>query len=260
VLEEETMEERITEQPLDPDERRMIGAILEMEDTVVREIMKPRVDVIALDVEFPLDQIIDEMVKSGHSRVPVFEETLDNILGILYSRDLLAAVVDHSNREGLNVRDLLRQPFFVPETKRVDELLREFQEQRVRMGIVIDEYGGVEGLVTMEDLLEEIVGELEDEFQPVTAPTFEMTQDGSNLVDARIRIQDFNAKFNSDIDEEVFETLAGFLYSSLGKIPSIGDNFRVDGLTLEIFTTLGRRMKQVKVTVNTGGDDKNLGD
>ena len=246
--EEETVEERITEEPLAPEERRMIGAILQMEDTMVREIMRPRVDVVALDVDTPLDQAAKRMVECGHSRVPVFQETLDNVLGILHSRDLLAAVAGDRGLR-VTIRDLVRPSFFVPESKRVDELLREFQERRVQMGIVIDEYGGVEGIVTIEDLLEEIVGELEDEFQAVSEPIVQRGEGGAVLVDARIKMDDFNAEFNTHITGEGFETLAGFLYSQLGKIPNAGDLVAANGLQLEVVATLGRRIKQVKVLV-----------
>ena len=243
--EEETVEERINEEPLAPQERRMIHAILSLEDTTVREIMRPRVDIVALEVDTPLEQAINRMLESGHSRVPVFQETLDNMLGVLYSRDVLEAVAH--GRE-LTVEELVRPSYFVPESKRVDELLREFQERHVQMGIVIDEYGGVEGIVTIEDLFEEIVGEIEDEFE-IEDPTVQRGDDGVTLVDARMKLDAFNAEFSAHITGEGFETVAGFLYSRLGKIPSAGDLVTVNGLRLEVVTTLGRRIKQVKVLV-----------
>ena len=244
--EEETVEERISEEPLAPRERRMIGAILGLEDTTVREIMRPRVDVVALDADTPLDQAVTRLVASGHSRVPVFEETLDNVLGVLYARDLLAAVASGQG-PGTTVRRLVRPSFFVPESKRIDELLPELQERRVHIGIVIDEYGGVEGIVTIEDLLEEIVGEIEDEFQPAQEPVVQRTEDGVLLVDGRMKLDDFNAEFSTHITGMGFETLAGFLYSKLGRVPNVGDLVMQNGLRLEVASTHGRRIKQVKV-------------
>ena len=244
--EEEAVEERISEEILAPQERRMIGAILELEDTTVREIMRPRVDVVALDANTPLGQAVTRLVESGHSRVPVFEETLDSVLGVLYSRDLLAALATDRDPKTA-IRHLVRPPFFVPELKRIDELLSEFQERRVHMGIVVDEYGGVEGIVTIEDLLEEIVGEIEDEFQATKEPAVQRAEDGTALVDGRIKLDDFSAEFNTRITGEGFETLAGFLYSKLGRVPTMGDLVTENGLQLEVVATLGRRIKQVRV-------------
>ena len=156
--------EEISDEPLERHEREMIHAILHLDETPVRELMVPRVDVVSLDLSTPLDQAVPLALESGHSRMPVYEGNPDNIVGILYSRDLLAASLRSSGDEPLLLQDLVRQPFFVPESKRVDEMLTEFQERRVHLAVVVDEYGGVAGIVTIEDLLEEIVGEIEDEF------------------------------------------------------------------------------------------------
>jgi putative hemolysin len=242
---EASVEEEIAEEPLEPDERRMIHAILHLEDTAVREIMVPRVDVVAIDVALPLEQAIDLILDSGHSRVPVYEDTLDNVLGVLYSRDLLK-VTSRNGERGLTLRDLVRGPFFIPESKRVDELLGEFQERHIHMAIVVDEHGGVAGIITIEDLIEEIVGEIEDEFD-TSEPTIERDELGQALVDARIEVDAFNAAFNATITGEGYETLGGFLYSQLGKIPSSGDMVIANGLQLEVLTTVGRRIKKVRV-------------
>jgi putative hemolysin len=246
-LEEEApVEEEIAEEPLEPEERRMIYAILHMEDTAIREIVVPRVDVVAVEVLTPLDEATSRMLKSGHSRMPVYKETLDNVVGVLYSRDLLEAATSNGDQTA-TLEKLLRKPFFIPESKRVDELLREFQAMRVHMAIVVDEYGGVAGIVTIEDLIEEIVGEIEDEFD-TSNPTIEQDEEGRPLVDARIEVDAFNARFNVDIAGEGFETLGGFLYSQLGKIPSPGDLVTASGLQMEVVTTVGRRIKKVRVS------------
>ena len=244
--EEEPVEEQIAEEPLDPRERAMISAILRLEETTVREIMVPRVDVYAVEVSTPLEEASRKLLDSGHSRLPVFEETLDNVVGVLYSRDLLAAFRENGEAPP-TLRDLVRPAFFVPESKRADEMLTEFQERRVQTAVVVDEYGGVAGLLTTEDLLEEIVGDIEDEFD-VSEPTIEQGEDGlSAVVDARMPIDSFNDVFQADLNAEGFDTLGGFLYSRLGKIPSPGDTVQASGLEMHVLTTLGRRIKKVRV-------------
>ena len=245
VPDQVTVEEEIAEEPLDPRERLMIRGILDLEETPVREIMVPRVDVVSLDADTPVDRAIATLLDSGHSRLPVYESSQDNIIGVLYSRDLLAA----STRQGAvppHLRDLLRPGLFVPESKRVDEMLSEFQERRVQIAVVVDEYGGVAGIVTIEDLLEEIVGEIEDEFD-VEEPTIVRAASGPATVDARIGVDAFNEAFNAVINPEGFDTLGGFLYRELGKIPSSGDLVRIDGLEIEVASTVGRRIKKVRV-------------
>ena len=244
--EEEPVEEQIAEEQLDPRERSMIRAILRLEETAVREIMVPRVDVYALEVSTPLEDASRKLLDSGHSRLPVFEETLDNVVGVLYSRDLLAASRENGEAP-LAIRDLVRPAFFVPESKRADEMLTEFQERRVQTAVVVDEYGGVAGLVTTEDLLEEIVGDIEDEFD-VSEPAIEKEEGGvSAVVDARMPIDAFNDAFQADLNAEGFDTLGGFLYSRLGKIPTAGDTVQASGLEIGVVTTLGRRIKKVRV-------------
>ncbi len=243
--EEEEVAEDLSNEELEPEERRMIYAILHLEDTAVREIMVPRVDVVALEVDTSLDQVIDRVLDSGHSRVPVYQESLDNVVGILYSRDLLEATARHIGAQAA-LRDLVRPAFFIPEAKRVDELLREFQERHLQIAVVVDEFGGVAGIISIEDLVEEIVGEIEDEFD-TTEPTIERDERGQALVDARIEVDAFNEAFHATIGGEGFETLGGFLYSHLGKIPSPGDLVTANGLQMEVVTTVGRRIKKVRV-------------
>jgi CBS domain containing-hemolysin-like protein len=253
---EASVEEEIADEVLEPAERRMIYAILHLEDTAVREISVPRVDMVALEINTPLDQAVERMLESGHSRLPVFEGSLDSVVGILYSRDLLEATATKPSVQ-MRLHDMVRPPFFVPEAKRADKLLREFQERRVHMAIVVDEYGGVAGLVTIEDLIEEIVGEIEDEFD-TSYPTIETGDDGEALVDARIEVDAFNKAFNADIAGEGFETLGGFLYSKLGKIPNVGDTVVSNVLQMEVVTTVGRRIKKVRVLhVAVVADEKN---
>ena len=240
------VEEEIADEPLELHERAMIHAILHLDETPVRELMVPRVDVISVDVTTPLDEAVERILDSGHSRLPVYEEGKDNIVGILYSRDLLAAEARGGRAASPALRDLMRPAFFVPESKRVDEMLTEFQERRVHMAIIVDEYGGVAGIVTIEDLLEEIVGEIQDEFDP-DEPVIERSPSGEAVVDASMPVDEFNTEFSAEISPEGFDTLGGLLYARLGKIPEPGDVVNENGLRLQVITTTGRRVRRVRV-------------
>ncbi len=244
---EPDIEEEMGEEPLERHEKAMIYAILHLDQTPVREIMVPRVDVVSLDVSVPLDEAVPRMLESGHSRLPIYEESPDNIIGILYGRDLLAATNRGQGAAPPTLRDLLRPCFFVPESKRVDEMLTEFQQRRVHLAVVVDEYGGVAGIVTIEDLLEEIVGEIEDEFDR-EEPTVERLESGDAQVDARIPIDSFNEEFNVDIEPQGFDTLGGFMFSRLGRIPTSGDMVEEAGLRMQVTATAGRRVKKVRVS------------
>ncbi len=224
----------------------MIGAILQLEETPVREIMVPRVDVYAIEVTASLEEAGARMLEGGHSRLPVYKETLDNVIGVLYSLDLLAAAASASGSAMPTLRTLARPPFFVPESKRVDEMLAEFQERRVQIAIVVDEYGGVAGILTLEDLLEEIVGEIEDEFD-VQEPVMEHRPNGEVVVDARMPVDEFNEAFNADIGGGGFDTLGGFISSRLGRLPTVGDTVESSGLRIEVQSMIGRRLKRVLV-------------
>ena len=240
------VEEQIQDEPLDPRERAMIGAILQLEETPVREIMVPRVDVYAIEVTASLEEAGARMLEGGHSRLPVYKETLDNVIGVLYSLDLLAAAASASGSAMPTLHTLARPPFFVPESKRVDEMLAEFQERRVQIAIVVDEYGGVAGILTLEDLLEEIVGEIEDEFD-VQEPVVEHRPNGEVVVDARMPVDEFNEAFNADIGGGGFDTLGGFISSRLGRLPTVGDTVESSGLRIEVLSMIGRRLKRVLV-------------
>ena len=240
------VEEEIADEPLERHERAMIHAILHLDETPVREIMVPRVDVVSLDVTTPLETAVPRMLESGHSRLPVYEADLDNVVGILYSRDLLAATSRGKGSAPPTLRDLVRPCFFVPESKRVDEMLTEFQERRVHLAVVVDEYGSVAGIVTIEDMLGEIVGEIEDEFD-VDEPNVEHRDTGDAVVDARMSVDKFNEEFGADINPEGFDTLGGFLFTRLGRIPIAGDQVAEGELRMQVITTVGRRIKKVSV-------------
>ncbi|MBI67266.1 MAG: hypothetical protein CL777_00755 [Chloroflexi bacterium] len=243
------VEETIAEESLEIHERQMIRAILHLDQTPVREIMVPRVDVVSVDLSTPLDRAAARILDTGHSRLPVYEENSDNIVGILYSRDLLAATTNGAASPVL--QDIIRPAFFVPESKRVDEMLTEFKERRIHMAVVVDEYGGVSGIVTVEDLLEEIVGEIEDEFDK-DQPNILWSSDSDALIDARMSMDDFNESFQVNVLPDGFDTVGGLLLSRLGKIPVSGDVVTENDLHIRVVSTIGRRVKRVRVTKEIG--------
>lgn len=225
-------------------EREMIASIFEFDATLVREIMVPRIDITALEVESSIDEALDLIVETGYSRIPVYEGMIENIVGILNAKDLLTHLKDGESRPAL--RDMLRPPHFVPETNKVDELLEELQRQRIQMAIVVDEYGGIAGLVTVEDTLEEIVGEIEDEYDTVE-PFSQMVSDNEIIFNARMDLDDLNRMMGTDLPTDESDTLGGLLYSLSGGVPKVGDEFVVDGVTMTVLSLLGRRIKKVRV-------------
>ncbi len=243
------MAEGDEEEELDPHERRMIRSILKLDQTTAREIMVPRMDILAADSSSTPGQVADMMHESGHSRIPLYLDSLDDIVGIVHSRDLLRNF--GADGEEVRLTDIVRPALFVPDSKRVDDLLREFQEHRIQVAIVVDEYGGTAGLVTIEDLLEEIVGEIEDEFDE-DEPLHEMLDERRAVMDARMPLDEVNRVLSVNLEGDGFDTLGGLLYQQLGKMPSPGDELEVDGLDIRVISTLGRRIKKVEVALKVG--------
>ncbi len=229
----------------EPGERKMIHSIFELGSTLVREIMVPRIDMLVLEVGTPFPDAVDAFLNSGHSRVPVYEDTVDNILGLLYAKDLLRVWREGEELESL--RPLLRQAYFVPEAKKVDDLLEEMQRQRVHMAVVVDEYGGIAGLVTLEDIVEEIVGEIQDEYDQGEELPYEAQANGDYLFQGRIDLDDFNEITTSSLPKEEADTLAGFIYSRLGRVPTSGESLRIDNVLLTVEQVIGRRIRKVRV-------------
>ena len=229
---------------LEQGERRMIVSIFKLGDTLAREIMVPRIDLLALDVDTPLTQAVDALLESGFSRVPVFQETVDNILGLLYTKDLLRILREGNQIDSL--KDLLRRAYFVPEAKKVDELLAEMQAHRIHMAIVVDEYGGVAGLVTLEDIVEEIVGEIHDEYDQAEETLYQQVNESEYIFQGRVDLDDFNEIMESNIPRQEADTLAGFIYSRIGRVPVGGENVQVDNLELTVEQVSGRRIRKVR--------------
>lgn len=234
---------------LDKAEHELIKSILEFTDTTAREIMVPRPDIVGLDLNVPTNVLIRRVIDEGYSRLPVYKGSLDNIIGIIYSKDLLS-LLEH--RDLIILQDIIRPAYFVHQSKKISQLLREFQQNKVPLAIVIDEFGGTEGIITMEDIIEEIVGEIHDEYDEVQKPVQPAT-DGSTIVDANISIHDFNEQFHANIAETPdYHTLAGFLQKFTGKLPELNEEIRHSDFVFTIVHKTARRIRQVKVSPNGG--------
>jgi CBS domain containing-hemolysin-like protein len=242
---------------LEQDEREMLYSIFRFGDTLAREVMVPRIDVVALPIQTPPLDAVDALLESGYSRVPVFEDTIDNILGLLYAKDLLRAW-----REGNHVnaiQDLLRPAYFIPEAKKVDDLLTEMQAQRVHMAILVDEYGGMAGLVTLEDIVEEIIGEIQDEYDQGEELLYQKVGEDEYVFHGRIDLDDFNEILSCAFSPEEADTLGGLLYRRIGRVPKGGESLQIDNIQLTIEQVIGRRIRKVrahKVPLVAEGDEE----
>jgi len=242
---------------LEAEEEQMINAVIELGDRRIHEVMVPRIAIVALPASSSFDEAVDRIIDEGHSRLPVYETSVDEVVGILYAKDLLPFLKSSSDAPS-NLRAMLRTPVFVPESMTIDDLLHEFQRRKVHIAIVLDEYGGTAGLVTIEDLLEEIVGEIQDEYD-VEEPLVEVLDDHSARVDGRASVDGlldlWDLKLQLD-DEDEYDTVGGLVYHRIGGIPQPGDEIHVDGLRLTVETTDGRRVGKVLVARELDVDDR----
>lgn len=230
---------------IEDEEKEMIYSVLQFNDKVVRELMVPRIDIVGLSAETSLEGALQVAVAEGHSRIPVYEGTIDHIIGVLYAKDLLTRL-DEANRQR-PVREIMRPAYFVPESKRASELLEELQRQKVHMAIVIDEYGGTAGLITIEDLLEEIVGEIQDEYDPEEEAEYQQIGADEYRFDAGIHLVEVNELLDVELSTEESDTLGGYIFSVLGKVPQVGETFERDGLRFTVESLEGRRIEWVRV-------------
>jgi gliding motility-associated protein GldE len=249
-----------SDENMDEDDTKILKGIVRFTDIDVKEIMKSRVDVTALEAETPFKKILEIIIDSGHSRIPVFEETFDNVKGILYIKDLLPHLNEKDDYDWLS---LLRKPFFVPENKKINDLLKEFQDKKIHLAIVVDEYGGTSGIVTLEDILEEIVGEITDEFDaPEDEVDYKKINDSTYLFEGKTSINDFCkiVGIDDDIFDEVkgeSDSLAGLILELEGEIPEKGSNTSFKNFVFEVYTVDERRIKEIKVTINEIEEDEN---
>ena len=244
---------------LNEDEHDMITGVFEFKKTMVREVMIPRTEIVAVPKETPLSDWITLVVKEGHSRVPVFVDTLDNIIGIVHVKDLFQFW--GRPEEEFSLDDILHAPHFIPETRRLEELLKDFKAWRVHIAIVVDEYGGTAGIVTIEDLIEEIFGEIEDEFDEVEQEPFQPQDDGSVLVDAGVEIDEFQEYFGLPEEKGQYETLSGLIFEITGRVPLPKEKISYKNLTLVIEAADPKRIYSVRVIPpsSRNGDKKKEG-
>ena len=237
---------------IEPDERDMIRSVFEFAETVAREVMTPRTAMVAIPVEATFDQVVETAIEEGHSRYPVYEGSVDSIVGVLLTKDLIPLLAKREEIEqtGFDFRTSLRPAYFVPGTKQVSELLQEFRKSKLHLAIVLDEYGGTHGLVTMEDLLEEIVGEIADEYDDA-GPEFEPTPEGDVLIDGAVALSEVNERFGLRLPEDEYDTLGGYVFGTLGRVPVVGDVVPAPGIDgtveLRVEETEERRVALVRL-------------
>jgi putative hemolysin len=240
------LEQHRTDGVLDEEEQEMIENVLELSNSTADEIMTPRTDIIAMEVNSDLQQVLQTITSCGHTRVPVYKENIDNIVGLIYAKDLLAEI--GKDPVDFNLREKMRKVYFVPETKPLRVLLHEFQNQKLHIAVVLDEYGGTAGIVTLEDILEELVGEIADEYEETPAEPVKKTDENTIEADARTYIDDLNDRFELNLPEdEDYETIGGFVFSRLGYIPKTGESFDYESLKFTIASAEARKIKRIRI-------------
>ncbi|MDD3643884.1 MAG: hemolysin family protein, partial [Candidatus Krumholzibacteria bacterium] len=225
---------------------RLVRSIVEFGEKRVREVMVPRIDVFAVDSRMTVARVRRTVSRSGHSRVPVYEGTIDRVIGMLYVKDLVDISDEDAERTG--IEQLAREAYFVPEGKKIDDLLRDFRMRRQHMAVVVDEYGGTSGIVTLEDILEEIVGEITDEYDRVS-PLIRRAGEASYLIEGRTPLEDLRETLGIDLQSEEVDTLGGLLYDLLGRVPSQGEQIESDGIVFRVERLEGQRIAEVLGTL-----------
>jgi magnesium and cobalt transporter len=229
---------------LNESEGEMLQSIFEFGDTIVREVMVPRTDMVCCPADTTLSNFIELIIRFGHSRVPLYEGSTDRIVGVVYAKDLLNNW--GANDDTLKLTEVMRTPYFIPETKRIEDLLMDFRTRRVHMAIAVDEYGGTSGLITIEDLLEEIVGDIQDEYDR-EVPWVKLQEDGTLLVDARANVEELEEYYDIEIPREKFDTVGGYLFHLLGNVPKVGEKITDNGLVLMVEESDERKIDKVRV-------------
>ena len=238
------VESETEEGMIEAEEREMIEGIFEFRETTVKEVMIPRIDMVSAEITTPPPELLELIKESRHSRIPIYEDRIDNIKGVVYVKDVLLHI--NTNKPWI-LADIMRTPYFVPENKTLGDLMAEFKHEKVHMAIVVGEYGGTSGLVTMEDIIEEIVGEIQDEYDE-EEPLYEWNEEGKVLIaDARLDIEDLNIMFNVELPQEGYETLGGFIYSHLGHVPEPGETLESNNLLIAIKNVEGQRITRVRI-------------
>jgi CBS domain containing-hemolysin-like protein len=231
---------------IEDEEKDMIYSVLQLGETYVSEVMVPRIDVVAIEIDRSLDEAGKLFVSTGFSRIPVYEDNLDNIRGLLYAKDLLAHWT-RDNDHPMTIKQMMRSAYFVPETKRADELLKELQAKKIHLAIVVDEYGGTAGMVTIENLIEEIIGDIQDEYDIDEEAEYELITEDHYVVDASIDLDDFNDLLDIELPTDENDTLGGFIYTHFGRIPLVDEVIDREDLHMKMLSVDGRRIRKVEV-------------
>ncbi|MDR2185636.1 MAG: hemolysin family protein [Treponema sp.] len=237
---------RKTYRALESDQREMIQGVVELSETTVKEVMVPRIDTVFLSAGADREELLARITESGHSRFPVYQDTIDNVVGILYVKDVLKSLAGGGE---FDVLSLLRKPFFVPGSKRIDELLRELRRRRVHIAVVVDEYGGVSGIVCMENIIEEIIGDIQDEFDNEREDVLKLAE-GVFLCDARVNLEDLAVEIGANLPVEDFDTLGGFVFDLFGKIPVCYEKTVYGGHEFIIQDMEGHKINTVKIVLH----------
>jgi magnesium and cobalt transporter len=235
---------------LNIEERDMIRGVVELSDTNVKEIMVPRIDVVSLPIHMDQADLYQKIIESGHSRFPVYQETIDNVTGILYAKDLL---INLAQKNTFDIKSLSRNAYFVPESMKLDALLREMKRRRVHIAVVVDEYGGMSGIVCMEDILEEIIGDIQDEFDNEREDVIKIGE-GIFLCDARVNIDDLNEEVGINLPIDDFDTLGGYVFDLFGKIPVKFEKVETGKLTFIIQEMDGHKIRSIKLLIAGDAD------
>ena len=233
------------ENVLEEDELEMIHGVVELGETTAREIMVPRVDMIGISYDTPLDEAVETIQKSGHSRIPLYNNSYDEILGIVYAKDLLSYTI---KGEDVDLAKIVREAYFIPENLKIDDLLRQMRTKKLHIAVVVDEYGGTSGIVTMEDIIEEIVGEIEDEYDTEPPPIIKESE-GVYLVDGTLTIADLNEELGTSLSEDDFDTVGGLIYDMVGSLPSENQVVEYQNIEFAVEQIDGQRIVKVRVTV-----------
>ncbi len=238
---------------IDKTEHELIKSILEFTDTTVKEVMVPRTDVFAVDITMQRDRLLQSLIDQGYTRVPVYRESIDNIVGIIYTKDLIG-MLEH--RDLIILQDIIRPAYMVPESKKISLLLKELQKNRQHMAIVIDEFGGTEGIVTAEDIIEEIVGEIRDEYDDEQSDDVTFS-DGATVVSGGMSIHNFNEQFSTDIPEDSqYDTISGFLHQLTERIPELHEEIKYENVSFTVVKKNERRIRQVKIKIKPKETDQ----
>ena len=240
------------------EQQEMIEGVEHLSDTIVKEVMVPRTDTVFLPLDEAEEEVFRALIESGHSRIPVYRESIDNVVGVLYAKDVLASLIA---KKKLEISAIMRKPFFVPETKKIDSLLREFKRRKVHLAVVLDEYGGTSGIVCMEDIIEEIVGEIQDEYDNEAESCVQLGPDAW-LCDAKTRLDEVGDRIGIELPEDAFDSLAGYVFDLFGRIPAENESLETETArftiqAMEAHRILSVKIEKLAIPASEGGDAEN---